>query len=96
MASSFLGKIIDTFVEGNCLIQLCVWMQVFAVGCVRVHVWKCVLMHEHSTHAAMFVYLVLCESLSAPEIVPDTKILKQMLLEGTPIPFSQEIQEEFG
>lgn len=71
-------------------------MQAFAVGCVRVHVWKCVLTHERSTHADMYVCLVLCESLPAPEIVPDTKILRQMPLEGTPIPFSWEIHEEFG
>lgn len=71
-------------------------MQVFAVGCVHVRVWKCVLMHEDLTHADMCVYLVLWESLSAPEIVPDTRILKQMPPEGAPIPFSQESHEEFG
>lgn len=42
------------------------------------------------------VCLVLCGSLSAPEIVPDTRILKQTPPEGTPVPFSQEIHEEFG
>lgn len=96
MASSFLGEIIDTFVKGYCLIQLCLWRQVFAVGDVRVRVWKCVLTHEHLTHADMYMCLVLCESLPALEIVPDTKILRQTPPESTPIPFSQEIHEEFG
>lgn len=56
----------------------------------------CVLTHEHSTHADMYMCLVLCESLPALEIVPDTKILRQTPPESTPIPFSQEIHEEFG